>query len=210
MFSSGVRRTHSPSAEIASSASYSQRKRSKRLFSESPCVHGFSSNTPAAPAVTHTESSPNHQWPELLCTSLHISKEIGARRPEHLEESHAGTKRRCPICFSALSHSTGSSWSHRGLWFCGLTGVRGSQGRFPAPGTGGLGPDLARTVAHSPSLPQADPRLTVTGPLIRRDAALQREPMPPHCRCPTRSPANPALPHTGLSIETAHRPGYSK
>ncbi|XP_069789906.1 uncharacterized protein [Narcine bancroftii] len=70
--------------------------------------------------------------------------------------------------------------------------------RFPAPGTGGLGPDLARTIAHSPSLPQDDPRLTVTGPLIRRDAALQREPMPPHCRCPTRSPANPRPP--------AHRP----
>ncbi|XP_069757551.1 17-beta-hydroxysteroid dehydrogenase type 2-like isoform X2 [Narcine bancroftii] len=91
------------------------------------------------------------------------------------------------------------SGSHRGLWFWGLAGVRRSQGRFPAPGTGGLGPDLARTIAHSPFLPQADPRLTVTGPLIRRDAALQRELIPPHCHCPTRSPANPALPHTGLS-----------
>ncbi|XP_069796957.1 uncharacterized protein [Narcine bancroftii] len=78
-----------------------------------------------------------------------------------------------------------ADWSHRGLWFWGLADVRGSQGRFPAPGTGGLGPDLARTVAHSPSLPQDDPRLTVTGLLIRQDAALQREPMPPHCRCPT-------------------------
>ncbi|XP_069756053.1 uncharacterized protein [Narcine bancroftii] len=25
--------------------------------------------------------------------------------------------------------------------------------------------------------------------------------MPPHCRCPTRSPANPALPHTGLTFD---------
>ncbi|XP_069740593.1 uncharacterized protein [Narcine bancroftii] len=90
---------------------------------------------------------------------------------------------------------TPTAWSHRGLWFWGLAGVRGNQGRFPAPGTGGLGPDLARTVAHSPSLLQADPRLMVTGPLIRRDAALQREPM--HCR----PPANPALPHTGLSLD---------
>ncbi|XP_069780224.1 tubulin polyglutamylase complex subunit 2 isoform X2 [Narcine bancroftii] len=30
--------------------------------------------------------------------------------------------------------------------------------------------------------------------------------MPPHCRCPTRSPANPALPHTGLKS----RPGITE
>ncbi|XP_069784210.1 receptor expression-enhancing protein 5-like isoform X1 [Narcine bancroftii] len=93
-----------------------------------------------------------------------------------------------PEVYSTTNESIATSTpkgSHRGLWFWGLAGVRGNQGRFPAPGTGGIGPDLARTVAHSPSLLQADPRLTVTGPLIRRDAALQREPMPPHCRCPT-------------------------